>query len=52
MYGEENADTAHSYVYVGHSYVQLGKHKKSLEYFDKSLQIRLKLYGEVNADTA
>jgi hypothetical protein len=43
---------AESHNNIGISHDALGDHKKALEYKQKSLAIRLKLYGENNSTVA
>jgi tetratricopeptide (TPR) repeat protein len=52
LFGENNANVAHSYSNIGISYDNLQDHKNAIEYKQQSLAIFLKLFGESHADVA
>jgi tetratricopeptide (TPR) repeat protein len=52
LFGENHADVAEIYNSIAVSYSNLDDHKQSLEYYQKSLAIRLKLFSENHADVA
>jgi hypothetical protein len=52
LHGENHSDVADTYCKIASSYYDLDDHKQLLEYFQKSLAIRMKLYGELHADVA
>jgi tetratricopeptide (TPR) repeat protein len=50
--GENNVGVASIYQSVGHTYQKLGDQIKALEFYQKSLEFRIKLFGENHADVA
>jgi tetratricopeptide (TPR) repeat protein len=52
LHGEDHRDVADTYDSIAVSYKALGDQQQALEYFQKSLVIRRKLYGEIHADVA
>jgi tetratricopeptide (TPR) repeat protein len=49
---ESNVELADSYQKLGNNYDHLGNHRKALEFKQKSLAIRLKIFGENHIDVA
>jgi tetratricopeptide (TPR) repeat protein len=52
LHGEDHRDVADTYDSIAVSYKALGDQQLALEYFLKSLAIRIKLYGKFHADVA
>jgi CHAT domain-containing protein/Tfp pilus assembly protein PilF len=50
--GENHPDIASCYSNIGLGYDNLGYHEKATQYFQKALQIQLKILGEENLDVA
>ena len=43
---------AYSYNQIGNAYANLGELKKTLDYHEKALAIRLQIYGDAHPDVA
>ena len=50
IYGEEHADEAGCYNYLGNVYIRIGQYKKAKEFHEKALIIRKRIYGEEHVE--
>lgn len=50
--GETHSEIANTYSDIGSAYRDLGKYNLALDYYNKSLKIRINLFGSENISVA